>query len=257
MLELLPHARYIWRTALSDVRFRYAGAGAGVLWNILQPLSMILIYSLVFAGIMRRSVPGEAPYLVYLCSAMLPWMAFSECLTRGGRAILANAQYLRKMPIPESVFVAQAVVSSAIGLLISYALLAIFAIPFGFYPTWHWIAALLPFALLLLLGFGCAAIAAAIIPFIQDAGEVVRILVTVGFWAYPMVYTANILPELAQDLLPLNPAYPALEAGRQLILEKRMPDLWLWPAALGWGVVATFLGLLALRAVRAEVRDVI
>ena len=257
MLELLPHARYIWRTALADVRHRYAGAGAGVLWNVLQPLSMILIYSLVFAGIMRRSVPGEAPYLVYLCSAMLPWLAFSECLTRGGRAILANAQYLRKMPIPESVFVAQAVVSSAFGLLISYALLAVFAIPFGFYPSWHWIAALVPFALLLLLGFGCAAIAASVIPFIQDAGEVVRILVTVGFWAYPMVYTVDILPESVQGLLPINPTYPALEAGRQLIVERRWPDAWLWPAALGWGVLATSMGLLALRAVRAEVRDVI
>jgi len=59
MFELLPHVRYIWRAAISDVRHRYAGAGAGVLWNVLQPLSMILIYSLVFANIMDRRGSGR------------------------------------------------------------------------------------------------------------------------------------------------------------------------------------------------------
>lgn len=257
MLELLPHARYIWRTALSDVRHRYAGAGAGVLWNILQPLSMILIYSLVFASIMGRAGTGEAPYVVYLCSAMLPWLAFSETVARGSRAILANAQYLRKLPIPESAFVAQAAVSSAIGLAISYAILAVAAIPFGFIPNWYWLLAPIPFALLLLMGFGVAAIGAAVVPFVQDASEIIRIILTIGFWAYPMVYVADILPDKLQIVLPLNPTYPALEAGRQLMLEARLPDLWLLPTALGWGVLFTMLGLLSLRAVRAEIRDVI
>ncbi|MEQ8843441.1 MAG: ABC transporter permease [Phycisphaerales bacterium] len=257
MLELLPHARYIWRTALSDVRHRYAGSGAGVLWNILQPLSMILIYSLVFASIMDRPSRGDAPYVVYLCSAMLPWIAFSDTVGRGSRAILANAQYLRKLPIPESAFVAQAVVSSAIGLAISYAILAVAAIPFGFVPNAYWLLAPVAFVCLLLLGFGVAAIGAAVVPFVQDVSEIIRIVLTIGFWAYPMVYVADILPHKLQVVLPLNPAYPALEAGRQMMLEARLPDAWLLPTALGWGVLFSVLGLWALRAVRAEIRDVI
>ncbi len=257
MLELWPHARYIWRTALSDVRHRYAGASAGVLWNVLQPLSMILVYSVVFAAIMDRHVDSEAPYVVYLCSAMLPWLAFGETVTRGSNAIRANAQYLRKLPIPESAFVAQAVVSSAIGLLISYTILALAAIPFGFIPSAYWLLAPLPFALLLLLAFGVAAIGAAVVPFVADVSEVIKIGLTIGFWAFPIVYAANILPDWAEAILPYNPAYPALLAGRQMMLEARMPDWWLMPAALGWGVLFTTLGLLALKAVRAEIRDVI
>ena len=257
MLELLPHARYIWRTALSDVRHRYAGASIGVLWNILQPLSMILVYSLVFASIMQREGSDQAPYVVYLCSAMLPWLAFSETVSRGSQAVLTNAQYLRKLPIPESAFVAQTVVSSAISLAISYAILAVAAIPFGFIPNAYWLLAPIPFAALLLLAFGVAAMGAAVVPFVKDMAEVIRIALMIGFWAYPMVYVAEILPDKIEALLPYNPAYPALEAGRQMMLEARLPDAWLLPAALGWGVLFAALGLLALRAVRAEIRDVI
>lgn len=257
MLELWPHARYIWRTALSDVRHRYAGASAGVLWNVLQPLSMILVYSIVFAQIMDRPSRGDAPYVVYLCSAMLPWLAFGETVSRGSNAIRANAQYLRKLPIPESAFVAQTVVSSAIGLAISFTLLAVAAIPFGFLPSAYWLLAPLPFALLLLLAFGVASLGAAVVPFVSDVTEIIKIALTIGFWAYPMVYVAEILPDSIEALLPYNPTYPALEAGRQMILEARLPDWWLMPAALGWGVLFTTLGLLALKAVRAEIRDVI
>jgi ABC-type polysaccharide/polyol phosphate export permease len=246
MLELWPHARYIWRTALSDVRHRYAGASAGVLWNVLQPLSMILVYSLVFATIMDRESNGDAPYVVYLCTAMLPWIAFSETVNRGSNAIRANAQYLRKLPIPESAFVAQAVLSSAITLAISYAILAVAAIPFGFIPNAYWLLAPLPFALLLLLAFGVAALGAAVVPFVSDVSEIIKIM-----------YTPGILPEGVAAILPYNPAYPALQAGRQMMLEARMPDWWLMPAALGWGVLFTTLGLLALKAVRSEIRDVI
>lgn len=254
---LLEHRGYILRTALADVRHRYAGAGAGVLWNILGPLIQIGVYAVVFTQIMKRHNSADAPYIIYLCSAMLPWLAFTECVSRGCRSLTANSQYLRKLPIPEGVFVAQTVVSAGIGLAISYTVLAVLAVPFGYVPTWHWLLAPVPFVLLLLLAFGVAGMAAAVYPFIRDIGEIVQIGTMVGFWAYPVVYDPGFLSEWVQELLPFNPAYPALEAGRQLIIHARTPDPWLLPAALGWGVAFAAAGLLALRAVRAEVRDVI
>ncbi|MEO1008478.1 MAG: ABC transporter permease [Planctomycetota bacterium] len=256
-MNFFRHSGYIWRTAIADVRHRYAGAGAGALWNLLDPLSRIAIYSVVFSQIMSRELRDEAPYAIFLCSALLPWLAFGECISRGTRALISNAQYLRKMPIPESVFVAQVVVAAAIGLVISYALLAIVATIIGFTPTWHWLLLPLPFAMLLLLGFGCALITASIFPFIRDVGEIVNVLLMVGFWSYPIIYVRDILPEGLQGVLPFNPVYPALEATRQLVIQHKMPDPWLWAAGLGWGLAATLLGLAVMRGVRAEIRDVI
>ena len=80
---------------------------------------------------------------------------------------------------------------------------------------------------------------------------------TIGFWAFPMVYVAEMLPDALQIALPFNPTYPALQASRQLIVEGRLPDAWLLPTAFGWGVLASILGSIVLKAVRAELRDVI
>ena len=84
MRSLIRHRSYIWRTAWADVRDRYAGAGLGFVWNILQPLCLIIIFTIVFTSILKHSAPEiKVHYAVYLCSAMLPWTAFAECISCG------------------------------------------------------------------------------------------------------------------------------------------------------------------------------
>ena len=116
----------IARNALSDVRHRYAGSAIGVAWNVLNPLAQILIYSLVFSHLMASRVPGTgsgAAFALYLCAGLLPWAAFSDCVLRGANAFIENAQYLKKLPIPEQVFVAQNAAAATLFLGISMALL--------------------------------------------------------------------------------------------------------------------------------------
>src|SRR5438309_975726 len=102
ILNLYKHRGYIWRTAWSEVRTRYAGAGLGAVWNLLQPLAMILIFTVIFTEVFQHK--SDVPYPVLLCSGLLPWSAFSECVNRGTHSFIQNAIYLRKLPIPEQVF---------------------------------------------------------------------------------------------------------------------------------------------------------
>src|SRR5678816_440930 len=93
IINLYKHRGYIWRTALAEVRTRYAGAGLGALWNLLQPLSMILIFTAIFTRLMPGADVLGAPYPVYLCAGLLPWSAFGECINRGTFAFITNAVY--------------------------------------------------------------------------------------------------------------------------------------------------------------------
>jgi ABC-type polysaccharide/polyol phosphate export permease len=98
--SLYKYRTFILRNALADVRHRYAGTGMGVVWNVLHPLGLILIYSLVFTGIMSGHMDASGnrfAYTMYLCAGFFPWIAFSECLTRGCGAFSANASYLKKL----------------------------------------------------------------------------------------------------------------------------------------------------------------
>ncbi|MFN0132679.1 MAG: ABC transporter permease [Phycisphaerales bacterium] len=257
ILDLYRHRGYIWRTAWSEVRTRYAGSGMGVLWNLLQPLSMILVFSLIFTSVLKHGNMGGAPYPVYLCAGLLPWTAFADCLNRGTSAFVHHAVYLRKLPIPEQVFVAQTAATSAIGLSISFAALVGVAMALGHYPSWHWALLPIPLVLLLLVGFGLGLALGTVNAFIRDVGQVVPILLQVWFWLYPIVYYESSLPKWMQAVLPYNPVYPAITGIRLLFLSREVPGPWLWVQMAIWAGGATALGYVVLRRLRAELRDVI
>jgi ABC-type polysaccharide/polyol phosphate export permease len=256
IFSLYRHRSYIWRTAWADLRTRYAGAGLGFVWNILQPLTMILIFTVVFSNILKQA-PAKVHYTVYLCSAMLPWTAFSECINRGTQAFVANATYLRKLPIPEQIFVAQTALSSAFGLVISYTLLVIVAACLGHYPSWHWLLLPIPMALLIAMGFGIGMALGTLNAFIRDVGQVVPVLLQIGFWTYPIVYPEHVLPESMQSWLVYNPLYPFLHGIRDLFIERTVPGPQMWVQMILWTLLASAVGYLVLRRLRPELRDVI
>jgi ABC-type polysaccharide/polyol phosphate export permease len=257
IINLYKHRSYIWRTALAELRNRYAGSGMGAFWNIVQPLSMILIYTVVFTQVFKRSEMFGVSYPVYLCSALLPWTAFSECLNRGTQSFVHNAIYLRKLPIPEQVFVAQTALATAMSLTISFSLLVVFSVAMGHYPAWRWALVPVPILLLLGMGFGVGLALGTVNAFIRDVGQAVPIVMQIMFWTYPVVYLASNLSKGAQQALKYNPVYPFMESIRDLFILNKMPDWWMWPAMLGWTGLACGVGYMVLRRLRPELRDVL
>ena len=257
IINLYKHRGYIWRTAWSEIRTRYAGAGLGVVWNIIQPLAMILIFTLVFARIFTRQESKGVPYPVFLCSGLLPWSAFAECINRGTHSFIHNAAYLRKLPIPEQIFMAQAALTTAINLALSFTILIVVAIVLGDYPSWHWLLLPIPMALLIGMGFGIGMLLGTLNAFIRDVGQLVPLLIQMGFWLYPVCYPVDALPEWARAALPFNPIYPYMESIRALFLDRTLPPSSLWAGMLGWTLVWSAAGYVVLRRLRPELRDVI
>jgi ABC-type polysaccharide/polyol phosphate export permease len=256
ILNLYRHRSYIWRTAWADVRTRYAGAGLGFIWNILQPLTMILVYTVVFSTVLKQA-PAKVHYTVYLCAAMLPWTAFSECVSRGTQAFVHNAIYLRKLPIPEQVFIAQTALSTAFGLVISFAMLIVVSICLGHYPSWHWLLLPIPMTLLIGMGFGIGMALGTINAFIRDVGQIVPLILQIGFWSYPIVYLESGLPEPLRSWVPYNPLYPFLHSIRDLFIDRIVPGPMMWVQMLLWTMLTSAAGYLVLRRLRPELRDVI
>ncbi|MCA9299752.1 MAG: ABC transporter permease [Phycisphaerales bacterium] len=260
IINLYRHRRYILTTAWADLRTRYAGSVMGVVWNVAQPLALILTFSIVFSTIMKgeRGIgAAKVPFPLYLCSGLLPWLAFSECVSQGTASFVANAPYLRKLPIPEQVFIAQTALSSTFTILISFTILIIVSIFFGHYPTPVWILLPVPLLLFLGLGFGIAMGLSSINVFIRDVGQMVPIVLQIGFWAYPICYSAEWLPDPFGTLIKFNPAYPYIESVRAIFLLDAMPSLQNVGLMFAWTFVACTSGYLVMRRLRPELRDVL
>jgi len=243
-----------------DLRHRYAGTGMGVAWNVIHPLGVIAVYSIVFTAIMKSSLHdmhGKLGYTIYLCAGFFPWLAFADCVTRGCNSFIANANYLKKLPIPEQVFVAQNAVASTLSLGINYLLLVVIAMVLGFEPTWQWLLLPVPLVLLQLLAFGFGMMLGTLNVFFRDIGEWTTIVLQLGMWTLPIVYAEAILPQGFQDALRWHPLMPAIGAIHDLFLYSRIPSLGTWLAMLAWplGLIAAAAAML--HKLRPEIRDVI
>jgi homopolymeric O-antigen transport system permease protein len=258
VIPLLKYRGLIWRNAVADLRHRYAGTGLGVVWNVLHPLALIAVFSLVFSVIMRpQGVKGPWWYVLYLCSGLLPWLAFSECVTRGANAFSENATYLKKLPIPEQVFVAQTAASATLGLAVSFSLLLVIAVALGQRPTVHWLLLPLPLVALQALGFGLGLLCGTLNVFFRDIGQLLTVVLQVVMWTVPVVYLAEQLPQFARPLLAWHPLFPPLVAIRDLFLSARSPAPWTWAAMLAWPAAVLLLAGLVFGRLRREIRDVL
>ena len=260
---LFGHRRYIWHGALAELRHRYAGTGLGVVWNVVHPLALIAVYSVVFTKLMRGRVPGheENPfsYVLYLCSGLLPWLAFSDCVVRGCNALADNATYLRKLPIPEQVFVARSAAASTLGLAISFALLLLIAPAMGLRPGATWLLLPLPLLAMQVLGYGAALLCATLNVFFRDVGQVLAVGLQVVLWTAPIIYAADaeVLPRWFVAALPWHPLYPSLVAVRELFLNHAWPPAWVWAGMVAWPVLFLLIAKAAFAKLRPEIRDVL
>lgn len=252
------HRTYIARTAWRDVRHRHVGSVGGAAWNVLRPLALIAVFTIVFGQIMTQRGSGEFEgirFTLYLCAALLPWSAFAEVVGRSTHALVGGAPYLRKLAIEEEVFIAQGAVSAAISLAISFGLLAVLALALGLSPAWTWLLAPIPMALLMLVGLGVGTALGTVFVFVRDIKHLVEIALHVGFWTVPIVYDPAIVPAWFQKTFPFNPVHPFLEAVRTLFLRGVVPPWDHWAVMLAWTVASLALGQVVLSRLRSQVRD--
>jgi len=232
----------------------------GAFWNVLIPLLQILILTVVFSQIMAVRLPGTGStkvFAIYLCSGLLPWLGFSECVSRGTQSFVENATYLKKLPIPEQIFVAQSTVGGSLSVGISMALLFLLTIVLKAPITWAWLAVPGVILLFQFLGFGLGLMLGSLNVFFRDIGQGLGILLQMWMWLTPIVYVKDILPALFQKLLVLNPVFPFVDSLQGIIVRGLWPAPWHWGLMTFWASIAPLAGYTILRQLKQEIRDVI
>jgi ABC-type polysaccharide/polyol phosphate export permease len=258
IVNLWRYRLFIVRNALTDVRVQYAGSAAGVAWHVLTPLAQILIFTVVFSQVMpvRLGAGGVTDsFAVYLCAGLLPWAAFADCVTRGAGAFIENATYLKKLPIPEQVFVAKNAVAATIFLGVSMALLALITVLTGGRLTMAWLGVPAVLVLLQGFGFGLGLVFSTLNVFVRDVGHALTIGLQLWMWMTPIVWVETILSPQLQALLPLNPAYPFIDALHGMIVAGRWPPPADWVIMAAWAAGTSAAGYALLRRLRPEIRD--
>ena len=237
--ETRQNRELIWALAMKELHVRYKRSALGFLWALLNPLMMMIIYTMVFSTIMQTAIPH---YSIFLISALLPWTFFSQALSYSVDSIVGNGDLLKKVYVAKSVFPIAAVLSNIINFGFSMipliALLIVFRFPFH----WTWFYFVVPFASLVLFTLGCSFVFAIANVFFRDMAHILQVILQAWFFLCPVVYSFDIIPSRYRFLFRLNPLLYPLNGFRLAIYYGMLPSPQSVAASLGGGIVALWLG---------------
>ncbi len=261
LLSAWRYRYFILSSIKVDFRSRFIRSRLGGLWMVINPLvqaaMFALILSRVFAGRLPDMADNKLAYPIYLLSGTLAWNIFTEVITRCMNVFIENGNLLKKMVFPR-ICLPMIVTGSAIvnNLLLLGAILLIIII-LGFVPGYSvvWLPLLMVVTLLLSLGIGL--ILGTLNVFIRDIGQMVPIVLQLGWWFTPIMYPVSIVPESILPLMKLNPMYWLVQGFQNAILFDRVPPLLAIGCITAISALLLQLALLLFRKASGEMVDVL
>ena len=203
----------IWR----DISVRYKQTVLGPAWAIVQPLTMMAIFTIIFGRFANVDSEGF-PYPVFVFAGLIPWSLFSQGMPQAALSLVNQQQMLTKVYFPR-LFVPIASASVfLVDLLISLAIYAVVMFYYGVAPSWQvfWLILLIPLTLVASLGMGL--VLAALTVFYRDFKHIVPFLVQIMMYITPVIYPAKLIGGRWQLILSLNPMFGIVTAYRSAIL---------------------------------------
>ncbi|MCI4657113.1 MULTISPECIES: ABC transporter permease [Cryobacterium] len=205
--QLTAFSRYrhaLWLLTQRDLRVRYSTSFLGYFWSILDPLVMAGIYWFVFTQVFHRGV-GHEPYIIFLLSALLPWMWFNGTISDCTRAFLREAKLIRSTRIPRTIWVNRLVLSKGIEFLASIPVLVLFAVFAGARPSGEIVFFPLAIVIQAILTAGVGLIVAPLVVFFRDLERAVKLILRFLFYASPIIYSTQDLPHQLHFWAAFNP----------------------------------------------------
>jgi lipopolysaccharide transport system permease protein len=229
LVRLLYQNKYMIKTmVVRDIRTRYIGSFLGFFWSVIHPLLQLLIYYFVFAIIFKlRLGPeyGGTSFALWLIAGLLPWMFFSEIMTRAPVAVLEQANLIKKMAFPSEIFPVVHLSSAIISHLIGLGILAILLIMLGYGISLKMIM-IVPYLILIgIFALGTSWLISALNVYLRDIGQTIGVFLNIWFFATPIIYPIHLVPKGLLQWYSLNPMLHVVEGYRSALLGKAEMDV--------------------------------
>ncbi|MDD4650652.1 MAG: ABC transporter permease [Methanothrix sp.] len=222
--ELWIYRELLFTFISRDIKVRYKQTALGAAWAVIQPLFMMVVFTLAFGRLAK--IPSEdLPYPLFNYIALLPWMLFSEGITRSTRSMTANAHIMTKAYFPRLVLPISGVLSPVIDFLIAFIILLVMMLHFGYIPGINalFLPAFVVLAIATSLGVGLWF--SALNVQYRDFQYMMPFLIQLWLFASPVVYPSSLLPEPYKLLFGLNPMAGVIEGFRWSMLGTAPPGI--------------------------------
>jgi lipopolysaccharide transport system permease protein len=231
--------RLLFSWAKREIRTRYRESTGRGLWNLVQPVAMLLIYSFVFTQIFGADGAG-LPYLSMAWSGIVIWTYIQHGVQMGMISFIYEAGTLPKIWFPRIVVSMTPATAALMDLSIGLLLVVVVAAVQGITPSITYVALPLPLFLVIVWTYGVAMLIAPLAVFIRDLTTFVPLLMRLGFFASPVMYSVDYVPENFRWIADVNPVAVGITGVRDTMLAGEWPqwDLLAVHSAIAVGIVA-------------------
>lgn len=265
-----PHEifRSVWinRTLIGvlikrEVLGRYKGSVFGILWSLLNPVLMLVVYTFVFGVVFKVRWDGNgvtnAEFALILFAGLIIFNLFSECLNRSSGLILNNPNYVKKVIFPLEILPVVSLGSALFHALISCGVWLIAYIILNGVP--HPTIFLMPLVFIPLVFFilGITWFFAAISVYLRDTAQMLGVITTVLMFMSPIFYPISSLPEGIRRFLKFNPLTPIIEQSREVLYWGIIPNFFDYGLCVIWSFMIFIIGFVTFQTARKGFADVI
>lgn len=246
LTDIIRHRDLLMLLVQKDLKVKYKGAALGFLWSLLNPLLMMLVYSVVWSLITRFPIHN---YQLFILSGLLPWNAFAAIIPGATVSLVGNSNLVRRVRFPLEFLPITPVLSGVVNLVLSLCLLVGFAVvlrqPLGL-PL---LALPLLLVLQVILTSGICLILSAVLVYFRDVEYLISVGLTAWFFLTPVIYPLQALPGhgRAAFFIGLNPMTWLVTSYQAIWHDNSWPD-WRSMAALAvFSVLMLLIGRLVFR----------
>lgn len=260
----LPMVTGVWRyrsfiagSVMREFQTKYRNSLLGAAWTVLNPLSMIIVYTVVFSRVMGSKLSGLDSvygYSIYLCAGTLTWGLFAEITSRSQSVFIEHANLIKKLQFPRLCLPVIVVLNASVNFAIVFSLFILFMLISGTFPGWAFVAILPVLLLQILFSIGLGMILGVLNVFFRDVGQFFTIFLQFWFWLTPIVYPASTLPPGVRALLVWNPMAALMGAYQSILVYGHEPD---WTSLVPVSVLSLACCVLGMKLFRKRAGEIV
>ena len=241
--QLVRYRGLIQSLVARELKARYRGSVLGFLWSFINPLLLLLIYTLVFAVVLPGTHSKETePFALFMFCGILPWTWLASSLLESSNALLAGGNLIKKVLFPAEILPLVSVLANMVHFFLGLPILVGFLIYYRRAPdaldlVWF------PVAVLVQLVFttGLALILSALTVHFRDIRDLLSNLLTLWFFSTPIIYSIQEAPGLGKRVLNFNPMTHLIVSYQEILFFSGPIGHWKWLLSLGGASIALFL----------------
>ena len=220
IVNLLSYKDLLRNLVSRDFKTRYKRSYLGILWSLLNPLLIIIVYTLAFDYIMKIQVRN---FPMFFMCGFLPWSYLSAGLSVSLTSLSDSGYLIKAVYFPREILPLSMVLSCLLHFLITFIFVFPVLMIYGYFPQWMTFSLIIIILLQTIFIFGLSLCLSSIHVFFRDIRYILDVILTIWFWLTPIVYPISLIPDQFLFFYKLNPMTLFVAAYREVLLNGKVP----------------------------------